>query len=88
MLQEIRREVGFRCPVPDCGSPYLTWYHFDPTWHEREHNEPSGMIALCQEHHDKADAGAFTLEQLRDMKRQGRERSETLKGRFDWVRWI
>src|SRR5918912_315690 len=26
--RELRREVGFGCPVPDCGNPYLYWHHF------------------------------------------------------------
>jgi hypothetical protein len=44
------------------------------------------MIALCQEHHDKADAGAYTTEQLREFKRRGAERAEEVKGRFEWMR--
>jgi hypothetical protein len=44
------------------------------------------MIALCQEHHDKADAGAFTRDQLRQLKQQGAARSEDVRGRFDWLR--
>jgi len=44
------------------------------------------MIALCQEHHDKADAGAFTQDQLRELKSQGAARSEDVKGQFDWLR--
>jgi hypothetical protein len=44
------------------------------------------MIALCQEHHDKADAGAFTQDQLRELKQQGANQSEDVRGRFDWLR--
>jgi hypothetical protein len=81
--QELRREVGFGCPVDGCGNPYLYWHHFDPSWSERQHHEPKGMIALCSEHHAKADAGAYTTEQLRALK--GNTPREPA-GRFDWMR--
>jgi hypothetical protein len=64
----LREEVHFGCPVDDCGSPYLTWHHFDPPWHIKEHQDVSGMVAICAEHHKKADAGAFTKEQIRGLK--------------------
>lgn len=82
----LRHEVGFGCPVPDCGSPYLEWHHFDPPWRVREHHEPDGMIALCSEHHPKADAGAFTVKQLRAFKLNGATKREEISGRFDWLR--
>lgn len=44
------------------------------------------MIALCQEHHAKADAGAFTSQQLHALKAQARLNAKTIKGRFDWMR--
>jgi hypothetical protein len=66
--RELRAEVGFGCPVDDCGSPYLTWHHFDPPWRERERHEVGGMIALCLQHHKEADSGAFTEDQLRQLK--------------------
>ena len=44
------------------------------------------MIALCGEHHAKADAGAFSNEQLRKYKEDGIRRSEEIRGRFDWMR--
>jgi hypothetical protein len=49
--------------------------------------QSSGDDALCSEHHDKADAGAYTKEQLREFKRRGAERAEDVKGRFDWMRY-
>jgi hypothetical protein len=82
----LRREVGFRCPVLGCGSPYLTWHHFDPPWRVEHHHRPEGMIALCREHADKADHGAFTDEQLRELKRTGSARAAEVRGRFDWMR--
>ena len=83
---ELKREVGFGCPVPDCGNPYLYWHHFDPPWDVRQHHDPDGMIALCGLHHPKADAGAYSKEQLREFKRRVAERAEEVKGRFEWMR--
>jgi hypothetical protein len=87
---EVRRalaaEVGFGCPVEDCGSPYLTWHHFDPPWAERHHHDPAGMIALCRDHHPEADAGTFTAEQLRELKHSGRDLNRPLGARFNWMR--
>ncbi len=79
-------EVGFGCPVDGCARPYLTWHHFDPEWHVEHHHRPEGMVALCREHHDKAGAGAFTAEQLRELKLVGRANTEAVSGRFDILR--
>ena len=86
VTRALRKEVGFGCPVDGCGNPYLYWHHFDPPWNERNHHDPAGMIALCAEHHSKADAGAFSLNQLRELKKQGRARAAEVRGRFDWMR--
>jgi hypothetical protein len=82
----LAEEVGFGCPVEGCGSPYLSWHHFDPPWSERQHHEPQGMIALCRTHHDMADVGTFAADELREMKMNGRDRAEALQGRFEWRR--
>ncbi len=84
--QALRREVGFGCPVNGCGNPYLEWHHFDPPWHEKEHHNPEGMIALCPVHHRKADAGAYTREQLHIFKAERKQKSIEIKGQFDWLR--
>ena len=84
--RELRREVGFGCPVPGCGNPYLSWHHFDPPWNVRQHQEPCGMIALCSEHHAKADSGAFTKGQLQDLKETAAQRELAVSGKFDWMR--
>ena len=81
----LRREIAFGCPAQDCGNPYLEWHHFDPPWRELQHHDPEGMVALCAEHHKKANAGAFTKEQLREMKTSG-DSGRELIGRFDWLR--
>jgi hypothetical protein len=44
------------------------------------------MIALCRDHHPEADSGAFTKEQLREFKQVGRDRSQLLGTRFNWMR--
>lgn len=82
----LAEEVGFGCPVAGCGSPYLTWHHFDPPWAMRQHHEPDGMVALCRDHHPEADADAFTTELLREMKREGRDRNKAIGARFNWMR--
>lgn len=79
----LRREVGFGCPVEGCSNPYLEYHHFDPAWRVREHHHVPGMIALCAEHHRKADAGAFTTSQMRALKQAPAGR---VVGRFDWLR--
>lgn len=82
ILDILRSEVNFGCPI--CGNPYLTWHHFDPPWYKKNHHNPEGMIALCQEHHSKADAGAFTNEQLLEFKKN--PVSKIVKGEFNWLR--
>ena len=42
------------------------------------------MIALCLQHHKEADSGAFTVEQLRQMKMIGTQ--GIVSGRFHWRR--
>jgi hypothetical protein len=84
--RQLAEEVGFGCPVDRCGSPYLTWHHFDPPWSRRHHHDPIGMVALCRDHHPEADAGAFTVHELREFKRVGRDRNQALGARFNWMR--
>jgi hypothetical protein len=81
----LRTEVGFGCPVKGCGNPYLEYHHFDPPVSVRPHNEPQGMIALCAQHHKKADGGAYTIEQLHALK-SDKANAETVKGNLDWLR--
>jgi len=84
--RQLRKEVGFGCPIPGCGNPYLSWHHFDPTWSEKEHHDPSGMIALCSEHHAKADCSTYTKDQLRHFKATAVQENLAIKGKFDWMR--
>jgi hypothetical protein len=81
--RQLRREVGFGCPVRDCGNPYLEYHHFDPPWEEEQHHDPSRMIALCATHHAKA--GAWTPDQIRAMKTAPEGRPE-VRGQFEWMR--
>jgi hypothetical protein len=73
--QVLRREVNFGCPVRSsdgtgCGSPILTYHHFDPPWAGHFVHDPEGMIALCPQHHAQADGGLWTHAQLRAFKHQ------------------
>ncbi|MFS2088307.1 hypothetical protein [Paenarthrobacter nicotinovorans] len=90
VLDILREEVGFHCPIDVdgdvCGSPYLTWHHFDPPFRVEKHHRPEGMIALCREHADKADNGSYTDDQLRRYKAEGKGRGLSVSGRFDWMR--
>jgi hypothetical protein len=82
----LRAEVGFGCPIEGCGSPYLTYHHFDPPQRDRVHNEPTGMVALCRQHHDAAEGGAYTVDQIRALKSEGAERNKKIEGNFQWRR--
>lgn len=79
------REVGFRCPVKDCGVPYLTFHHFDPPWREERHHNPGGMIALCSNHAAKADGDYYPDDYLRSLKTQPTP-STSVRGEFDHMR--
>jgi hypothetical protein len=81
--RQLRVEVGFGCPVSGCDNPYLEYHHFDPPWRNGKRHDPDGMIALCGEHHKKADGGAFTVDQLRELKARS---PRPVAGRFDWMR--
>ncbi len=81
--RELRREVGFGCPVSGCGNPYLQYHHFNPPWEKEHHHDPARMIALCAEHHAKA--AAWTVEDCRAMKAASANRPE-VRGRFEWMR--
>jgi hypothetical protein len=85
VLRQLRREVGFGCPVDGCDRPYLTWHHFDPPWRLEQHHRPESMIALCRLHADQADGGAYTVEQLRRYKSKGATEG-SIRGRFEWMR--
>ncbi|THF52006.1 hypothetical protein [Allorhizobium terrae] len=78
---ELRREVGFGCPL--CGNPHLEYHHFDPPWRINKHHSAEGMIALCARHHNEADSGAFTNEQLRNLKKNNHTR---VQSKFNWRR--
>ena len=86
VLDNLRREVNFGCPVPDCGVPYLTWHHFDPPWATRHHHEPQGMIALCATHHELAEGAHWTPDQLRGMKRNPFIQGGSISEHFGYLR--
>src|ERR1044071_4697508 len=85
----LRQEVNYGCPVryPDgngCGSPILTFHHFDPPWEGNHVHNPGGMIALCPEHHHQADGGLWTKDQLQDFKRNPFV-DDALRVRWPWA---
>jgi hypothetical protein len=71
--------------VKGCGNPYLEYHHFDPPVNIRPHNEPNGMIALCAQHHKKADGGAYSIEQLHALT-SDKTNPSMVKGNLDWLR--
>lgn len=81
----LRRDVGFGCPIRNCGNPYLEYHHFDPPVHIKPHNNPEGMIALCPQHHKKADGNAYTIEQLHQFKKN-KINSAFVSGNLEWLR--
>jgi len=80
----LRKEVNYGCPVKGCGSPFLSWHHFDPPWSVREHHNVDGMIALCTKCHPMADSGAFSINQLRELKKNPNP-IEYVKTKFPWM---
>jgi hypothetical protein len=86
---QLRQEVGWGCPMRDvgtdyCGSPYLTYHHFNPPWHKEHHHRPEDMVALCWTHHGQADA--LTPDQCRELKATALDRAGDVVGRFKWMR--
>jgi hypothetical protein len=86
--KKLREEVAFGCPIKNCGSPYLSYHHFDPPYHIEKHHRPEGMIALCLHHHKAADNGAYKVSQLKNIKKYPYLRTvkQKPKGRFEWER--
>lgn len=80
----LRAEVGFGCPVNGCRVPFLEFHHFDPPWRVRQHHDADGMVALCVEHHKKADRGVFSNTQLKAFK-QSKTSVEEIRGKYDWA---
>jgi len=82
----LRYETNFGCPVNGCGVPYVTYHHFDPPYREGTEHNADGMIAMCLAHHKMADAGTWSDEQLRYMKRQPFLTGDRVGGRLEWLR--
>src|SRR4029079_17259737 len=76
----LRQAVGFGCPIPNCGSPYLVYHHFDPPWHEQQHMNPEGIIPLCAQHHAWANQKTWTTSQLREFKQSASHRRTSVRG--------
>ena len=82
-LRVLRKEAGFVCANPACSSPYLEFHHFDPPFALHPHHNPDGMIALCTGCHRRADAGAFSHDELRQWKSSCRKPT-SVTGHFDF----
>lgn len=83
IIMQLLKEVNFGCPVQNCCNPYLEFHHFDPPWNISHHHNSAGMIALCSLHHRAADGGAYTRQQLRELKKR---QCCDVTGRFEWRR--
>lgn len=81
--RKLRQEVAFGCPM--CRKPFLFYHHFDPPWRIKHHWNPVGIVALCHEHHDKADGGHYSREYLRKLK-QATYSVEDVKEQYPWER--
>lgn len=66
--RELRREVGFCCPI--CGCPILEYHHIIP-WSEIKKHDIEHMIALCPTCHAQADNKAYTRDYLYKLKSEG-----------------
>ncbi len=86
IIQFLRREVNFGCPVQGCGIPYLTWHHFDPPWNIKNHHNPEGMVAICVQHAAFADGGRWTTDQLRVMKQRPYVTDGKVSQIYDYLR--
>ncbi len=66
---KLRKEVNYVCPARDvkgpCSSLLLTWHHFDPPFKNCREHIPNGIIALCRNHADRADAGEYSVKELK-----------------------
>jgi len=51
-----------------------------------KHERPEGIIALCHNCHDKADAGRYTKEQLRHLKKNPYINGDEISARYDYLR--
>ena len=85
VIDELRSEVNFGCPIPNCGNPYLEWHHFDPPYRISSGHDPKSMIAICSHHHPMADVGTWTVEQLRSYKSNPNSR-DWIEATFGWRR--
>jgi hypothetical protein len=58
MKRLLRKEVHFGCPVDACGSPFLTYHHFDPPYRKgKKHIQLLALSASLKNHPRLARAG-------------------------------
>jgi len=78
----LRQEVGYGCPIEGCRSPFLSYHHFDPKFSECQCHNKDKMIALCLEHHKKADVDTWSNDTLYSYKNA--ENRIPVNGQIDW----
>jgi hypothetical protein len=78
----LRKEVGYGCPVSGCRNPFLEYHHFNPKYSDRKEHSKEGMIALCPNHHRKADRDRWTNDELIKLKKA--DLREIVNGTLDW----
>ena len=65
MRRALRQEANFGCVI--CGNPLVQIHHIIP-WSQNPQHNPADMIALCPNHHAKADAREYPEKHLRECK--------------------
>lgn len=58
LKREIRRDAAFGCVM--CGSPIIEFHHIEPFHKVNEHTKEN-LVALCPEHHHRADCGEIPV---------------------------
>ncbi|MEJ5143926.1 hypothetical protein [Sphingobacterium sp. MYb388] len=82
----IRKTDGFVCAHPQCDVPYLEYHHFDPPWHVENHNNPAGIIAFCGYHHNFADGGMYSTEQMKQWKLEAQKKNQDISSNLNWMK--
>lgn len=61
LRREVRKEAYFGCCI--CGSPIIEYHHIEPFSKVKEHKKDN-LIALCPEHHHRADRKEIPKERI------------------------
>ncbi|MFC4557847.1 HNH endonuclease [Virgibacillus kekensis] len=58
LKRKVRKAAYFRCII--CGNPIIEYHHIVPFHRVKEHSSDN-LVALCPEHHHRADCGEIPL---------------------------